>query len=138
MINFLQMNLNCCRAAQALVTKTADDLNSDFILVSEQNQNCDNSWTQDLTRKCAIVNHSNHAVEKIGLPGQGFAWIRAANINIYSCYLTPSSDIAQFEDFTMMLELSIRDAGGEVLLCGDFNAHHTLWGCSKNIFGIFC
>jgi len=47
MINFLQINLNCCKAAQALVTKTADDLNIDIILVSEQNQACDRSWMQD-------------------------------------------------------------------------------------------
>jgi len=131
MINFLLINLNCCRAAQALDSKTADDLNSDFILVSEQNQNCDHSWTQDLTRKSAIVNHSNHAVEKIGVPGQGFTWIMVANINVYSCYWTPRSDIAQFEDFAWRFESSIRSSGGEGLLCGDFNAHYTSLGCNK-------
>lgn len=132
MINFLQINLNCCRAAQALVSKTADDLNSDFILVSEQNQNCDDSWTEDLTRKSAIVAHSNHAVEKKGVPEQGFIWIRVAGIDVYSCYWPPSSDIGQFEDFTRRLESSIRGSVGEVLLCGDFNAHHTSWGCNSN------
>jgi len=58
MINFLQINLNCCKAAQALVTKTADDFNIDLILVSEQNQACDRSWMQDLSKKSAIANHS--------------------------------------------------------------------------------
>jgi len=132
MINFLQINLNCCKAAQALVTKTADDLNIDIILVSEQNQACDRSWMQDKSKKSAIINHSRVQIDELGKPDTGFTWCRLAGTKVYSCYWTPRPDIAAFTDFLRRLETSIRTSTGEVIVCGDFNAHHTLWGCNTN------
>ncbi|KAL4153928.1 hypothetical protein QTP88_001761 [Uroleucon formosanum] len=132
MINFLQINLNCCKAAQALVTKTADDLNIDIILVCEQNQACDRSWIQDQSKKSAIINHSRIQIDEIGKPDMGFTWCRLAGTKIYSCYWTPRPDIAAFTDLLRRLETSIRASTGEVIVCGDFNAHHTLWGCCTN------
>jgi len=115
MINFLQINLNCCKAAQALVTKTADDLNIDFILVSEQNQTCYRSWIQDISKKSAIVNHSRMQIYEIGNPELGFTWIRLADTRIYSCYWTPKPDLATFTDFLWCLETNIRASRGEVI-----------------------
>ncbi|KAL4134772.1 hypothetical protein QTP88_006487 [Uroleucon formosanum] len=132
MIKFLQINLNCSKAAQALVSKTADDLNIDIILISEQNQACDKSWMQDQSKKSAIINHSRVHIEEIGKPDMGFVWCRLANTKIYSCYWTPRPDIAAFTDFLRRLETSIRSSSCEVIVCGDFNAHHTLWGCRTN------
>jgi len=66
MINFLQINLNCCKAANALVTKIADDMYINFILISEQNQAFDCSWIQDVSKKAAIANHSRAHIDEIG------------------------------------------------------------------------
>jgi hypothetical protein len=131
MTKFLQINVNRCRAAQALVTKTADDFDIDFIL-SEQNQSYDRSWFQEQLGNSAIVNHSNRDVDETGTPEQGFTWIKTPNIRLYSCYWTPRPDIVAFEDFIWRLEMSIYDEGCEEIVCGDFNAYHTLWGCRTN------
>ncbi|KAL4104668.1 hypothetical protein QTP88_019950 [Uroleucon formosanum] len=120
------------KTAQALVTKTADDLNIDIILVCEQNQACDRSWIQDQSKKSAIINHSRIQIDEIGKPDMGFTWCRLAGTKIYSCYWTPRPDIAAFTDLLRRLETSIRASAGEVIVCGDFNAHHTLWGCCTN------
>jgi len=87
---------------------------------------------QDISKKAAIVNHSGIQIDEVGTPETGFIWCRLADTKIYSCYWTPRPDILTYTDFLRRLEASIRSSRGEVIVCGDFNAHHTLWGCQTN------
>lgn len=107
-------------------------MNIDVILVSEQNQTCNPSWLQDLNKKSAIVNHKGVHIDETGNPLAGFTSVRLADTWIYPCYWTPRPDLASFADFLLRLELSIRSRRGEVIVCGDLNAHHSLWGCHTN------
>lgn len=55
-------------------------------------------------------------------------------IKLYSCYCSPNKTHNEYMDFLARLELSISSTHSEVLLTGDFNAHHTDWGsrvCNK-------
>ncbi|KAL4153093.1 hypothetical protein QTP88_000926 [Uroleucon formosanum] len=62
----------------------------------------------------------------------GFRYISAGGIRYYSCYWSPNSTLADFDDFLLRLERSIRSAQGNIPLAGDFNTKHTDWGCSSN------
>lgn len=55
-------------------------------------------------------------------------------IRIYSCYWSPNSTLQDYLDFLARLQESIKTAKTQVLVTGDFNAHHTDWGsktCNK-------
>jgi len=61
----------------------------------------------------------------------GYCWITSNGIRLYSCYWPPKSPKNTFSDFLgfiSRLDCSIETANCNVLLTGDFNAHHTDWG----------
>lgn len=66
------------------------------------------------------------------MPGQGYVWIRLKGIRIYSCYISPNTQITEFETFLGDLERSIRSGDGEIVISGDFNAKHSDWDPRHN------
>jgi len=56
MSTFLQINLNCCKAAQALMHQMAAEDAVDFVLTSEYHREEGPNWYADTTSKAAIVN----------------------------------------------------------------------------------
>lgn len=132
MIKYLQINLNCCKAAQALLHQVAAEEAADFLLTSEPNRKEGANWYTDTLGKAAIVNTSNARLEKEGLGEAGFRWVEVHGLRLYSCYWSPNSTILEYTDFVTRLERSIKSDGTEILLTGDFNAKHTDWGCPRN------
>jgi len=132
MTKFLQINLNCCKAAQALMHQTALEKSADFVLISEYNRVEGPNWYADGTNKAAIVNVTKSRLDNEGRLEPGFRWVCDRGLRIYSCYWSPNSTLQEYEDFISRLEASIRRTATEILLTGDFNAKHSDWGCPRN------
>lgn len=131
-IKFIQINLNNCKAAQALLQQTVAEKSVDFALVSEMNRTEGPNWYADTNGKAAIVNLRNARLDNEGQSEPGFRWVTLYGMRIYSCYWSPNTTLQEFKDFTSRLETSIRSESTEVLLVGDFNAKHVDWGCPQN------
>lgn len=132
MVKYLQINLNCCKAAQALLHQVAAEEGVDFILTSEHNREEGPNWYADTLCKAAIVNFSRIRLDKEGLGEAGFRWVEVHGLRLYSCYWSPNTTIQDYTDFVTRLERSIKSNATEILLTGDFNAKHADWGCPKN------
>lgn len=132
MPKYLQINLNCCKAAQALLQQVSVEENVDFILASEFHRKEGPNWYADTSGKAAIVNTNKTRLDKEGMGESGFRWVAVHGLRLFSCYWSPNSTLQEFADFVNRLEKAIRSEASEVLLTGDFNAKHTDWGCPKN------
>lgn len=128
MVKLLQINLNCCKAAQALMYQKAAEYSADFIIISEPNRQDGPNWYLDLNKKAAIVNAKSAHITNLGLGESGFRWISITGMRIYSCYWSPNTSIADFMDFLHRLERSIRSTTEDILLAGK----HSDWGCPNN------
>lgn len=85
MINYcLQINLNCCKAAQALLYQTAAERSVDFIFVSELNSPEGPNWYTDSNKKAAIVNIKSAQIEDLGSGEPDFRWITISGTRVYS------------------------------------------------------
>lgn len=132
MPKYLQINLNCCEAAQALLHQVAAEESVDFILASEFHRTEGPNWHPDATGKAAVVNVKKARLDNEGMGEAGFRWVSAHGLRLYSCYWSPNTTIGEFTDFISRLEVSIRSEATEVILTGDFNAKHSDWGCPTN------
>lgn len=122
MTKCLQINLNCCKAAQALLLQTAAETSIDFVFASEFNRPEGPNWYTD-TNKAAIINVKRVGVDNLGVSEPGFRWIEAGGRRLYSCYWSPNSPYADYLDFLYRLEA--RSVRCEVLVAGDLDAHHS-------------
>ncbi|XP_003742275.1 uncharacterized protein LOC100908452 [Galendromus occidentalis] len=133
MIRVLQINLNRCGAAHELALNTATQLESDILLVTEPNVNkLGQNWTIDQKNDAAIkVLGSAGTGEKES--NDGFLWRTHANINFYSCYISPNVDITEFGAFLDRLGASLesRPRGQGTVITGDFNSASPLWGSRR-------
>lgn len=129
---FLEINLRGSKASQNLMHEKAANDCVDFILASElynvQSSNC----YPDANKRAAIINVNRVQTEDEGISEPGFRWITVDGLRIYSCYWSPSTTYQEYQDFLSRLENSIRTAVGDVLVTGDFKAHHSDWGSRKN------
>jgi len=136
MINFLQVNLNGCWAAEQLLAQTAIDKDAGVLILSEPFVKCgrDDRWAFSLDRMAAVGIPSRSGcfpTEKGS--GTGFAWMRIDGINIYRCYWRPGSTLAEFSTFLGNLADSIGAVGGDrVIVCGDFNGWNVEWESRVN------
>lgn len=130
MFNFLQINLGVCRLAQDLMHQTAKQNNIDYILVSEQYRNGteDQGWYGDSSGKAEVVVTKQTTLEIAGPVEEGFRWIQAHGIRIYSVYCSPNVTMVTYDDFLGRLEVSVRIAEVHVIIAGDFNAKRPEWG----------
>jgi len=132
MVKYLQINLNCCKAAQALLLLVAAEESIELVLKSEYHREEGPNWHGDTLGKAAIVNTSRTRLDKEGLGEAGFRWAAVHGLKLYSCYCSPNSTIQDYRDFISRLEKSIRSEATEIILTGDFNAKHVDWGYPKN------
>lgn len=132
MMKYLQINLRGSKAAQSMMQVKAANESIDFIFASEYYRTEGTSWYPDTNNRAAIVNVNRTQIEEEGLSEPGFRWITVCGTRLYSCYWSPSTTYLEYRDFLDRLERSIRSAAGEVLVAGDFNAHHSDWGSSIN------
>ncbi|CAI6350497.1 unnamed protein product [Macrosiphum euphorbiae] len=70
----------------------------------------------------------NLLVDRIAPHLQGFRWIVANQIRLYSCYCSPNVALTEFEDFLERLEASIRESDLPAVVVGDFNSKSGTWG----------
>ncbi|KAL4123276.1 hypothetical protein QTP88_015476 [Uroleucon formosanum] len=131
MIAILQINLNCCKVAQALMHQMVTEKSADFLIVSEYNK-VDSNWHVDANNKAAIVNAKHAVITSTGTSEAGFRWISITGIRIYSCDWSPNTSLADFQDFFFRLERSIRLSTEDILLVGDFNVKYADWGSKTN------
>jgi len=131
-IKCIQINLNCCKAAQALMHQTASEKDADFVLACEYNRTEGPNWYADTTNKAAIVNVKKARLDNEGRGEAGFRWVSAHGLRMNSCYWSPNSTLLEYTDFISRLEASIRSDSTEDLLTGDLNAKHSYWGCPLN------
>lgn len=47
---------------------------------------------------------------------------------LYSCYWSSNLSFVDYQDFLFRLESSVRNVSGEIMVVGNFNAHHADWG----------
>lgn len=99
MISFLEINLNCCKAAQDLMCQYAAEEAIDYIFVSEYNNLGNQHWYSDGTGKAAIVCNPSNTVTNIGQSENGFRWIEADGMTLYSCYWSPKTSLQEFKQF---------------------------------------
>lgn len=131
-IKCIQVNLNNCKVAQDLLYATANEQDSSLLFVSEYYSDSGNNWYYDKKRKATIVNLTRFKPETVDGGEDGFVRAEISGIQIYSCYWSPNTSIDLYEDFFSRLEISIRYAGPNILITGDFNAKHSDWGSSTN------
>lgn len=67
-------------------------------------------------------------VNQVGPNDNGFHWIEIPGLRVYSCYWTPNCSIAEFEDFVLRLEQSVRSSALPCVVAGDFKAKSRHWG----------
>ncbi|KAL4153610.1 hypothetical protein QTP88_001443 [Uroleucon formosanum] len=104
----------------------------DFIFVSEYNNLGNQHWYPDKNRKAAIVCNPNNAISNTGQSENGFRWIEAEGLTLYSCYWSPNTLLQEYEQFLSRLESDVRQKATEIIIAGDFNAWHTAWGARSN------
>lgn len=130
MTNFIQINLNGCREAQALLMETANEKRSSILLISEPYTIPETSgWYGSLDARSAIYITESVDPTSSG-QGQEFVWIDIEGIRIYSCYFSPNRKIKEYRLFLNSLEDSIHTATNakNLIVTGDFNAHSQVWG----------
>lgn len=132
MIKFLQTNLYHCWAAQQLLQQMIKELEIDVVLISEQHGNPGDSdnWVHSDNRRCALlVANPAMQITESG-SGAGFVWARIEGTIIISCYFSPNSSLAEYEELIGQLGDLIRSGGGSpMVIGGDFNAHSAKWRC---------
>lgn len=135
MPNFLQINLNHCASAQDLMLQEMSEHNIDIIIVAEPYRIPDNApWFADTEGKAAIAwNPTSRPPCVLLCKGAGYVGVKRGDLLILSCYVSPNSEIAVFENFLQKIALTI--AGNPhkyLILAGDFNAKALLWGSPKS------
>jgi len=130
MTRILQINTGVCRAAQDLALASAFQWEADILVISEQNRNLPESeaWFSDSGGRSAIAVTSKIPVNTIGPSELGFRWVEFPEFRLYSCYCTPNCSIADYKDFLLRLERSIRSSNIPAVAAGDFNAKSKTWG----------
>lgn len=86
MIKYIQINLNCCKAAQTLLNQVAAEKSTELVFASEPNRDEGTNWHTDRTGKASIVNVKRTSLDNEGSGEAGFRWISAHGIRLFSCY----------------------------------------------------
>lgn len=133
MIRFLQINLGGGRSAQDLAVQTAVENNVNIIIASEfyKYRGIPDGWYSDVTSRSAVVTSTPLPVDDFGA-GNGFSWLKTGDLQVYSCYWSPNTSLAEFENFLRQLEANIRSSRCNVIVAGDFNAKNQAWSSTIN------
>jgi len=121
MVNFLQVNLNNCWAAEQLMFQTA--VESDTDIFSEPYTHGD-KWYSSTDGLAAVA--TTHATS-LARDGQGsgdeFAWMSFGELTVFSYYWRPSTTLDEYALFLGDLKATIRVRGSaSIVLAGDFHA----------------
>jgi len=131
----VQCNLARCWDVQHLLHKHMAELNASICAVSEPrnipklpqwfgsgNGLAAVYWSRtDPSQVCRLVWKFRNCVV-----------VEFLGIFVVSCYISPNSSRADFLSFIDDLEMTVGQLGGRTLVCGDFNAKSTQWGCASS------
>ena len=130
MIRFLQLNLNHCEAAQALVMQMVREMRIDVAILCDQHRTLRSpyTWISDANKQTAIWVCGELPMQRCSSEeSRYYTWAQVAETYIFSVYAPPRlSD----EEFTGLLTNIVVEARGKspLLIAGDFNAWSTEWG----------
>lgn len=128
-MNVLQGNLHRSRVAHNLLSQLVLELKIDLLLLSEQYRDRQGSrWYEDTLGTAAIwVPNTNILIRGHGA-GRGYVWVECSQVTFVSCYFTPNSSAAEFQDNLNQMEDTLRTLGKVIIVGGDFNARSVEWG----------
>jgi len=128
-ITVIQANLHRSDLANSLLTQIKFETEADVLLISEQYSNWEvQTWFKDKLGTAAIyVNPNKIRVDAHGA-GNGFVWVKSKCVTYVSCYFTPNTPVNNFRHGLDMLEDTVRNMEGDVVVAGDFNAKALEWG----------
>lgn len=136
MVNFLQINLNGNWVAEQLMHQTAEEQDTDILILSESFTKCGRAdrWCFSTDRKAAVaITQSSPLVRVRQGAGEGFAWATFRDMSVFSCYWRPGTSLQEFASFLGDLEGAIRVCdSSNLVIAGDFNAWNTVWGSRAN------
>lgn len=121
------------KTADALLSQIAIDVEIDMAIISEQYcRKTSGFWIEDDTATAAIWIPTSSKVKcKEHGKGDCFDWVQLEDITVFSCYLTPSDCIADYERKLVGIEDKMVDIGGAFIVAGDFNSRAVEWGMSS-------
>lgn len=127
--NFIQINLNCCKIAQDLLTVSARNKNIQFAIISEPNK-IQNNWVQSVDGKAAIAILADTKIKKHG-QGNSYVWVETEEFDVYSVYLSPNRPTEELIEQMEEMASLIRTRKRQVIIGGDFNAKSPEWRSPK-------
>lgn len=133
MVRFLQANLNHCGLAQDLLSQRVRTERTDVVLVSDPHMASVRSpeWlTSAGSGRAAIWVVSDNITVADVTRDTEFVTARLCGIQVISCYVSPSLNTTEFDEFLLKLSDKIRSfrRGTPILVAGDFNARAAAWG----------
>lgn len=101
MIRFRQINIVVWKATQVLAIATANEIDADVLIISDQNRNRgeDYGWYPDANNRAAIAVIRDITIDKICPQSPNFRWLEIKGYSLYSCYITPNVKFPEFERF---------------------------------------
>lgn len=103
-----------------------------MLIISEPNikKASKSGWLTDIPRSVAIkVVGDSVRVGRFESNDTGFVWAQVNDITFYSCYISPNSEIDEFESYLNRLQRSINGSSTDgIVVAGDFNAKSSVWG----------
>lgn len=129
-MKILQLNMHRGKVADALLSQICVEEKVDLAIISEQYGKKSNGyWFEDDTATAAIwIPRTGYLTPKRSGSGNCFVWTQLDDVTIVSCYLTPSDSIEEFQRKLDEIEDNIRQAQGNFIIAGDFNARAAEWG----------
>lgn len=133
MISILQGNMHRSKTANDLLNHRVLEEEIDLLILSEQYHNRDTTtWIMDNLGTAAIWvrNTRKLPIENRGSEN-GYVWVKSKGVTYVSCYFTPKESLEDFQEKLDLLEDTIQEAEGAVIVAGDLNARAIEWGMPR-------
>lgn len=131
-IKIVQTNLNRGGGAWDLLKQQMIEINVGLAIIAEPPRDIIESATCFVSADglAAVLWRPEGTRNAICRPvdrGDGFVVIGVDNVHVVAVYISPNVHINVFSRFLDTLVGVVRVASGLCLVCGDFNAHSSLW-----------
>ncbi|XP_066596482.1 uncharacterized protein [Prorops nasuta] len=132
-LRILQINLNTCSKAQAIMEQYIFEKSCDIVLITEQARNITlNNWIASTLNNCAILLVSQRVPPILSsFATDGFCVYELPLLWIVSTYITPNCNLTYFQAYLDKLSDFLYKTNKPVLIGGDFNSHSYAWGSNK-------
>ena len=129
MIQFLQVNVNRCRAAHSVLEQDEREYHTDITLMIEPNKKIAvrQDWITDDQIDVAIkINTQKHKVLSTGR-NQGFAYVEFDKLVAYVSYASPNKNLEHLETLLNNLSQSMATHTKQIIISADLNAKAFAW-----------